>query len=171
MLSKKIEKALNEQINAEFYSAYLYLAMSAWAENQNLKGFANWLRVQYQEETFHALKFFDYVLERGGTVELKKIEKPENNWHDIIDVFEHVYKHEQHVTSLIHDLVALSNEEKDYATSNMLQWFVDEQVEEEASALEILDQLKMFEGKGAPLFFIDKELKQRVFTPPVQANE
>lgn len=165
MLSKKVEKALNEQVNAEFFSAYLYLSMSAWAEAQNLRGFANWLRVQYQEETSHAIKIFDYIIERGGQVELKKIEKPENNWKDIIEVFEHVYKHEQSVTSLINDLVALTIEEKDYATNNMLQWFVNEQVEEEASALEILEQLKLFDGKGAPLFMMDRELKQRVFTP------
>lgn len=171
MFTKKMEKALNEQVNAEMYSAYLYLSMSAWAESQNLRGFANWLRVQYQEETAHALKIFDYILERGGQIELKKIEKPENNWKDIIEVFEQVYKHEQHVTSLINNLVSIAIEEKDYATNNMLQWFVNEQVEEEASALEILEQLKLFDGKGAPLFMMDRELKQRVFIPIDTADE
>lgn len=160
-----MEQALNEQINAEFYSAYLYLSMSAWCENKNLKGFANWLRVQYQEETAHALKLLDYIHERNGTVVLEKIEAPSDNWQDIIDVFQNVLKHEQHVTSLINNLVQISIEEKDYATYNMLQWFVNEQVEEEANASEILEQLKMFEGKGAPLFMLDKELKQRVFVP------
>lgn len=171
MFTKKMEKALNEQVNAEMYSAYLYLSMSAWAELHNLRGFANWLRVQYLEETAHALKIFDYILERGGQVELKKIEKPDNTWKDIIEVFEQVYKHEQHVTSLINNLVSIAIEEKDYATNNMLQWFVNEQVEEEASALEILDQLKLFDGKGAPLFMMDRELKQRVFTPIDTADE
>jgi ferritin len=165
MITKRMEDALNKQINAEFYSAYVYLSMSVWCENKNLKGFANWLRVQYQEETAHALKIFDYVLERGGTVNLEKIDSPPHSWTDIIDVFENVLKHEQHVTSLIHNLVSISIEEKDYATNNMLQWFVNEQVEEEASATEILEQLKSFDGKGAPLFFMDKELKQRVFVP------
>ncbi len=165
MITKKIEEALNKQVNAELYSAYLYLSMSAWCEQKNFKGFANWLRVQYQEETAHALKIFDYVLERGGTIVLDKIDNPPHNWNNIIDVFEQVLNHEKYVTSIINNLVNIAIEEKDYATNNMLQWFVNEQVEEEASATEILEQLKSFDGKGAPLFFMDKELKQRVFTP------
>lgn len=165
MIPKKMEQALNEQVNAELYSAYLYLSMSAWSEGKNLKGFANWLRVQYQEETAHALKFFDYINERGGNVVLKKIEVPPAEWKDIIDVFNSVLQHEQYITSLINNLVHISQEEKDFATNNMLQWFVNEQVEEEANATEILEQLKLFEGKGAPLFMMDRELKQRVFVP------
>ncbi|GAB4454534.1 MAG: ferritin [Bacteroidales bacterium] len=165
MITKKMEAAINEQINAELYSAYLYLSMSAWCEGQNLKGFGNWLRVQYQEETAHALKFFDYVIERGGSVSLKKIDAPVAKWKNIIDVFENVLKHEQHVTALINNLVQISMEEKDFAANNMLQWFVNEQVEEEANATEILEQLKLFEGKGAPLFMLDRELKTRVFVP------
>jgi len=165
MITKKMETAINEQINAELYSAYLYLSMSAWCENQNLKGFANWLRVQYQEETAHALKFFDYVLGRGGNVTLKKIETPVAKWKNIIDVFENVLKHEKHITELINNLVQVAIDEKDFATNNMLQWFVNEQVEEEANATEILEQLKLSEGKGAPLFMMDRELKTRVFTP------
>ncbi len=160
-----MENALNQQVNAELYSAYLYLAMSAWCESKNLKGFANWLRVQYQEETAHALKIFDYILERGGKAKLEKIDAPTAEWKDIIEVFEQVLHHEKHVTSLINNLVHIAVEEKDYATQNMLQWFVNEQVEEEANATEILEQLKLFEGKGAPLFMMDRELKQRVFTP------
>lgn len=165
MINKRMEDALNKQVNAELYSAYLYLSMSVWCEEKNLKGFANWLRVQYQEETAHGLKIFDYILERGGTVKLDKIDCPPNTWKDIIEVFEEVLKHEQHVTSLIHDLVQIAIEEKDFATNNMLQWFVNEQVEEEASATEILEQLRLFDGKGAPLFMMDREFKQRVFTP------
>jgi len=165
MFTKKMEAAINEQINAELYSAYLYLSMSVWCENQNLKGFANWLRVQYQEETAHAMKFFDYVLERGGNVTLKNIDAPASNWKDIIDVFENVLKHEKHITELINNLVQVAIDEKDFATNNMLQWFVNEQVEEEANATEILEQLKLSEGKGAPLFMMDRELKTRVFTP------
>jgi ferritin len=165
MIPKKMEAAINEQINAELYSAYFYLAMSAWCENHNLKGFANWLRVQYQEETAHGLKFLDFVLGRNGNVVLKKIETPTAKWKSIIDVFENVLKHEQYITSLINKLVQISNEEKDFATNNMLQWFVNEQVEEEANATEILEQLKIFEGKGAPLFMMDRELKLRVYVP------
>lgn len=165
MITKKMETAINEQINAELYSAYLYLSMSAWCESQNLKGFANWLRVQYQEETAHALKLFDYVLERGGNVTLQKIETPNAQWNNIIDVFENVLKHEKNMTALINNLVQVSMDEKDFAANNMLQWFVNEQVEEEANATEILDQLKLFEGKGAPLFMMDRELKTRVYVP------
>ncbi|MGQ9846740.1 MAG: ferritin [Bacteroidales bacterium] len=160
-----MESALNEQINAEFYSAYLYLSMSAWCERQNLKGFAHWLRVQYQEETDHALKFFDYVLERGGNVTLQKIETPDAQWNSIIDLFENVMKHEKHVTALINNLVQVSMDEKDFASNNMLQWFVNEQVEEEANTTEILEQLRLFDGKGAPLFMLDRELKNRVYVP------
>lgn len=162
MISKKMQSAINEQINAELYSSYLYLSMSAWCKSQNLKGFANWLRVQYQEETEHALKLFDYVLERGGNVVLQKIEKPVSEWTNIIDVFEHVLKHEKNMTALINNLVQVSIDEKDFAANNMLQWFVNEQVEEEANATEILEQLKLFDGKGAPLFMMDRELKLRV---------
>ncbi len=164
-MNQRIESALNKQVNAELYSAYLYLSMSIWCESKNLKGFANWLRVQYQEETAHALKFFDYILERGGLVKLENIDAPPSGWKDLIEIFEQVLHHEKHVTSLINNLVHIAIEEKDYATQNMLQWFVNEQVEEEASATEILEQLRLFEGKGAPLFMMDRELKQRVFVP------
>ncbi len=166
MLSKKIEKALNEQINAEFYSAYLYLSMASFLNSQNLIGFSNWMRVQFEEEQFHAMKFFDYVLERGGEVKLKAIEKPPHKWKDIIDVFEYTKKHEQEVTKMINDLVDLAISEKDHATVNFLQWFVEEQVEEEATVDEILAQLKLVEGKGSGLFMLDREAAQRTFTPP-----
>ncbi len=166
MISKKIEKALNEQINAEFYSAYLYLSMASFLNGMNLLGFSNWMRVQFEEEQFHAMKFYDYVLERGGEVKLKAIDKPPHKWKDIIDVFEATLEHEQEVTKRINDLVNLAIEEKDHATVNFLQWFVDEQVEEEASVEEILAQLKLVEGKGSGLFMLDREARQRSFTPP-----
>lgn len=162
-MNKTVEAALNKQINEEFYSAYLYLAMSNYCDAANLKGFANWTRVQYQEELSHALKFVDYVNERGGRVLLESIEKPKAEWDNIIEVAEGVLTHEQHITGRINDLLALSTDERDFATVNFLQWFISEQVEEEANAMELVDQLKMIEGKGAALFMLDRELMQRVF--------
>ncbi len=167
MLNKKMEKALNEQINAEMFSSYLYLSMAAYFERINLPGFANWLRVQVQEENAHAMIFFNYVNERGGKVELQAIAKPANDWKDPIKVFEEVLKHEQKVTSLINNLVNIAVQEKDHATNNKLQWFVSEQVEEEANATAILEQLKIVEGKGQGLLLLDRELKTRVFVDPL----
>ena len=170
MLNQRLENELNKQINAEFWSAYLYLSMSAFFESKNLAGFANWMKIQYQEENSHALKLFDYVNERGGKVVLQPIATVDSEWKDVIDIFETTFKHEQHVTFLINNLVNIAIEEKDHATTNMLQWFVSEQVEEEASVSDILDQLKLIEGKGAGLFMLDRELKQRVFVP-IQDSE
>lgn len=169
MITKKVEKALNEQINAELYSSYIYLSMSAYFENQNMKGFANWMRIQAQEELTHAMKFFDFVSERGGKVELKAIDKPESTWKGVLQVIEETYKHELFITSCINNLVNVAIAEKDHATNNFLQWFVSEQVEEEANVSEILEQLKMIDGKGPGLFMLDRELKTRVFVPPVVA--
>jgi len=168
MLTTKMEKALNEQINAEMYSAYLYLSMSAYFEDQNLPGFANWMRIQFQEEWAHAMKFFHYIIERGGRVELEAIEKPRKEWNDSVNVMEETLNHEKHVTSLINNLMSLAHDEKDYASISMLQWFVDEQVEEEATASALLEKLKMIEGKGAGMFMMDKELSARVFVDPNQ---
>ncbi len=168
MLPKKVEKALNEQINAEFFSAYLYLSMSAYLNDISLIGFANWMRAQYEEEKFHAMKMYDYVLERGGKVKLKAIEAPKHKWKDIIDVFEDVLEHEQHVTKLINDLVSLSIDERDHATVNFLQWFVDEQVEEESTVSDMLAQLKLVGGNGSGLFMLDREAAQRKFSEPTQ---
>jgi len=167
MLSKKLELELNKQVNAEFFSAYLYLSMSAFLASKNLSGFSNWMKVQFEEEQFHALKLYQYILDRGGKVELEKIEKPKTEWTNIVNVFEEVLAHEEKITSLINNLVDLAIQEKDHATVNMLQWFVEEQVEEEANASDLLGQLKLIQGKGSGLYMIDKELKQRVFTPPV----
>ncbi len=171
MISKRMEEEINKQINAEMYSAYLYLSMSAYFESQSLPGFANWMRVQYQEENFHAMKFFDYLHERGGEVKLMPIEGPQTEWKDAIEVFEQVFKHEQHVTSLINNLVNVAIEEKDHASNAMLQWFVEEQVEEEASADQILQDLKIIGAKGHGLLMMDRELRQRQFNEPAaEAN-
>ena len=168
MLSKKIEAALNNQINAEFYSAYLYLSMNAYLQDISLTGFANWMRAQYDEEQFHALKMYDYLLDRDGQVKLETVTAPPHRWENIIDVFEEVLKHEQEVTRSINELMTLSIEEHDHATANFLQWFVDEQVEEEASVSEILAQLKLVGGQGSGLFMLDREAAQRKFTPPTE---
>ncbi len=161
MIGKKIEKALNDQINAELYSAYLYLSMSAYFESENLPGFAKWMRVQWQEEVTHALKIYDYVNERNGRVALKSVDEPPAKWKLPLDVFEATYKHEQVVTGCINDLVNLAIAEKDHATGVFLQWFVTEQVEEEKSADEIVQKLKCISDAPGGLYILDKELGQR----------
>lgn len=168
MLIKKIQDTLNTQINAEIYSAYLYLSMSAYFESVNLKGFANWMRVQAQEELAHAMKFYNYVNERGGRVILRMIEGPPAEWNSPVAAFEHTYRHEQKVTSMINNLTNMAIEEKDHATHSFLQWFINEQVEEEASADEILQKLKLLENVPAGLFMLDRELASRVFTMPLE---
>ncbi|RLB01275.1 MAG: ferritin [Deltaproteobacteria bacterium] len=166
MIKKSIEKALNEQINAELYSSYLYLSMSSYFHSVNLPGFANWMRTQALEELVHADKLYNFVIERGGRVILASIDAPPKEWNAPLDAFEGVYKHEQKVTSLINNLVDLAIKENDHATNIFLQWFVTEQVEEEASADEVVQKLKLTGGQGNSLFMLDKELSQRVFTPP-----
>ncbi len=170
MLKDKMLKALNEQINAEMYSSYLYLAMEAYFQSISLTGFAAWMRSQVQEELFHAMKFYDFVFERGGLVTLQTIKKPDSSWKSPLDAFKNVLKHEEHVTSLINDLVDLSMAEKDHATLNFLQWFVAEQVEEEATAGEIVDKLKLIKNDTSGLFMMDAELGKRVFAPPAKGE-
>jgi len=161
MISSKIEKALNNQLNAELYSAYLYLAMAAYFDENNLSGFAHWMKVQSNEEYSHAMKFYYYLFQRNGKVEFATINSPKNKWKSILEIFEKVYEHEQEVTKMIDDLVKLSNEENDYATNNFLQWFVGEQVEEEATALKIIDSLKLIGESHSGIFMLDKELGNR----------
>lgn len=164
MLSKKIEDALNEQINAEFWSAYLYLSMSAWCAREGKPGMAHWFEVQFQEEQDHARILFNYVLQRGGRVQLKPIAEVPTEWKSALDVFESTLAHEQKVTSLINSLYALTHEENDYATQSMLKWFVDEQVEEEENASSLIDSLRMLDGNGYGLFMLDKDLAARAYT-------
>jgi ferritin len=161
MISKKMEKTLNDQINAELYSAYLYLSMSAYFESENLPGFAKWMRIQWQEEVMHGLKIYDYVSERGGRATLKSIDGPPAKWKSPLDVFQATYKHEQVVTGRINDLVTQAVAEKDHATNVFLQWFVTEQVEEEKSADEIVQKLKRISDAPGGLYMLDKELGQR----------
>jgi len=170
MISEKMSNALNGQLNAELYSAYLYLSMEAYFQAANLPGFANWMRVQAQEEQCHAMKFYDFINERGGRVILQQIQAPPNEWDSPLAVFEVVLAHEKKVTGLINGLVDLAIEEKDHAANSFLQWFVDEQVEEEDSAGTIVGQLKLIKESPQALFLMDKELSQRVFTPPISAE-
>jgi ferritin len=166
MLHERMEEALNRQINAELFSAYLYLSMSASFAALGLPGGANWMRVQAQEELFHASKFYDYVIERNGHVALQAIDEPPRDWTTPISMFEDALEHEQKVTGLIYDLTDLSVELRDHATNNILQWFIAEQVEEEASADEMVQRLRLAAGSPGALFQIDSEMAGRVYTPP-----
>ena len=168
MISKKLQNAINKQINKELYSEYLYLSMVAYLESIGLEGFANFFKVQVQEERFHTMKFFDYVNERGGRVVLEAIDRPQIEFKSPVEIFEIAYKHEQYVTKLINELMEVAIKENDHAAKSFLNWYIDEQVEEEASMDKILNQLKMIDGKGQGMLMLDKELATRTFTPPVQ---
>lgn len=170
MLNKKVEAAINTQINREIYSSYLYLSMSAYFEAKNLKGFANWLRIQAQEEMVHVMKFFDYVNEKGGRVSLGAIEAPPAEWDSPVAVAQAILDHEETVTGMINDLVALAIGEHDYASHTMLQWFVSEQVEEESSASDLLEKAKMVADAPGSFYLLDQELGNRVFTAPAQTG-
>ena len=171
MLNNDMEKALNAQVNAEMYSAYLYLSMSAYFQSKSLGGFASWMRVQAQEEMVHAMKLYDFINERGGRVILEPIEAPPTEWDSPLATFEAVYEHEQKVTGLINELVELALEKHDHATNIFLQWFVSEQVEEEDSANDVVEKIKLMGDARGGLFMLDRELGQRVFTPPAATSE
>lgn len=160
-LNKKVEEVLNKQINAEFWSAYMYLSMSSYLEEKGLSGFANWLKVQYHEENVHGMKLFNYIIERDGRVLLEPIGKVPHDWSGVLDLFEEVYKHEQHVTTLINKCMSVALEESDHATVSMLQWFVDEQVEEESTSRDILDKLRIIGGDGQGLYMMNEEFRGR----------
>ncbi|MBN1297307.1 ferritin [bacterium] len=168
MIKNSMVKALNDQINEEMFSSYLYLAMAAQCEAMSLSGFANWMRVQAQEELFHAMKFFGYIAERGGRVELSAIAQPQKEWPSLTTMFEAVYTHECHISECINQLVDLAIQERDYATQNMLQWFVQEQVEEESSADAIVQKMKLVGDAQGAMFMMDRELGTRVFNPPAK---
>jgi ferritin len=161
MLSKKMEGALNGQLNAELFSAYLYLSMAAYFGSTKMQGMATWMRLQAKEEEGHGLKFFDYLVDRGGRVKLAAIGAPETEWTSPLAVFEGVYAHEQKVTGLIGELVRLAKEEGDSATETFLQWFVAEQVEEEKSADEVVQKLKVIEDAAPALLVLDGVLGRR----------
>ena len=161
MIKENIQEAINNQINAELFSAYLYKSMSANLHSENLTGMAAWMDLQAQEEMQHAMKFYDYLIERGGRVKLLSIDEPEYEWGSPLEIFEASYKHEQYITERINNLVDLSLKEKDHATGIMLQWFVSEQVEEEAGVDEIVQKIKMISDSKHGMYMLDKELGGR----------
>jgi ferritin len=161
MLTEAMQNAINQQITDELFSAYLYLSMAAYFEANSLPGFARWMRMQSEEEVEHAMKFFDFVNERGGRVTLQAIEQPNVEFESPLAVFETTYEHEQKVTALIHDLYEVALEENDYAAQVMLHWFIEEQVEEEASVSQIVDTLERIGDKDQALIMLDRELGQR----------
>ena len=166
MLSQKMSEAINQQINAELYSSYLYMSMAAYFEDTGLPGFAHWMMVQAQEEMTHALRFYQHLNERGGRALLKAIEAPPSQWDSPLACMQAVAEHEAKVTSLINGLMRLAREEDDYASESLLQWFVKEQVEEEASVAEVVGKLKLVDQAKGGLFMLDKELAGRAFTMP-----
>lgn len=171
MLSEQMLKKLNDQINAELYSAYMYQSMSAWAADQDLKGLANWMDCQAQEEVAHARMIYGYVQERGGRVLLAAIDGPPTEWDDAVAVAENVLEHEQKVTGLINGLVDQAIEEKDHATRSFLNWFVDEQVEEEDSANDLVATLRLASQSPGGMLMIDRELAARTYTPPAPEED
>lgn len=166
MISDRMEAELNEQVNKEFYSAYLYLAMAAYCTTIGLPGFSHWMRLQYEEETMHVTKMYDYILDQGGEVHLKAIEEPPKTYGTPLEIFEQTLEHEQFVTRSIHKLMSLAIEENDYATQAFLQWYVTEQVEEESSVQDVLNPLRMVGNDKGGLMMIDQKLSGR----PVSAN-
>ncbi|NWF90686.1 MAG: ferritin [Ignavibacteriaceae bacterium] len=161
MLKEKILKILNKQVNEELFSSYLYLSMSAYFSSINFEGFAKWMSLQSKEEYEHAMKIYNYILQRDGKVTLTKIETPKTSWSSALNVFQETLKHEQHITACIHNIVNMAIQEKDHATTNFFQWFVTEQVEEVATAGSILEKIKMIGDSKNGLFILDRELGQR----------
>ncbi len=171
MLSAKMEGALNEQLNREMYSAYLYMSMSSYSTNKGLKGFANWFMVQYHEEMFHAMKFYEYINLRGGRALLKALQQPPFDFASPLDAFEKTLAHEQFITKSINELMELAIAEKDHATQIFLQWYVTEQVEEESNDNEIIAQLKIIRDDPNGLMMLDRELAGRMTTVPTEFSK
>lgn len=161
MISDRMQEALNEQVNKEYYSAYLYLAMAGYCMEQGLPGFSNWMRLQYEEEILHSTKIYDYILDQGGVVHLKAIAEPPKEYGTPVEIFEQTLEHEQFITKSIHTLMDLAIEEHDYATQTFLQWYVTEQVEEEASVNDVLSPLRMVGNDKGGLIMIDQKLEGR----------
>src|SRR5918999_4135649 len=161
MFGEAIQDAMNEQMKNEFYAAYQYLSMAAYCESENLPGFAHWMRAQAREETAHAMKFYDFVLDRNGRVVLQGIDGPVVEFGSPLEVFEQALEHEKKVTAMIHDLYGLAVRGNDYASQTFLQWFVTEQVEEEKNAGDVVETLKMVGDKSEALFLLDRELSRR----------
>src|SRR3989338_5233072 len=157
-ISKTMQDELNRQINKEFHSAYLYLAITAYFEDRSLTGFANWYKIQAKEEVSHGMKIFQFILDRDGNVELEQVGKPAASWKSLSEIAQSAYKHEQNVTKSIHDIREFARKEKDAATEEFLNWFVSEQVEEEDNASYLVDRLEIAGSSGEALLLLDKEL-------------
>lgn len=170
MIKPTMEKSLNDHINSELYSSYLYLSMSSYFQSINLPGFAHWMLVQYKEETTHAMKFFNYLNDRGGRIILEAIARPETGWESPVAALETSLEHEKTTTERINSLVDSALAERDHATVNFLQWFVSEQVEEEATFVDVIEQLRRIGDSKSALYFLDKELGQRQFVDETQQN-
>ena len=170
MISEKMQSELNEQVNKEFYSAYLYLAMAAYCTTIGLPGFAHWMRLQYEEENMHVTKMYDYILDQGGEIHLKKIEEPGKEFGSPVEIFEQTLEHEQFITRSINNLMGLAIEERDYATQTFLQWYVTEQVEEEANVNDVLNPLRMVGNDKGGLMMIDQNLSNRAGAAPAAVN-
>jgi ferritin len=170
MIDRKMEEALNGQMNWEFYSAYIYLSMSAYFESVNLRGCSSWMRVQTMEEMTHFKRFYDYIASRGGRVMLSEVPAPDKEWESPLAAFEVALEHEEGVTARINSLMDLSIQLKDHATNSVLKWFIDEQVEEEESVDAVIQSLKLNENNPGGLFTVDKELGQRAFIPPADVT-
>jgi ferritin len=168
MISQKLQDAINHQINRELFSEYYYLSMASYFNSTGLSGFENFFLVQVEEERFHAMKMYHFLNERGGRVSLQAIEAPKTSFKSALDVFELAYAHEKLVSSLINDLMDLAIQENDHAAKNFLNWFVEEQVEEEANMDTIVNKLKLIGGEGHGLLMLDNELARRIFTPPAK---
>ncbi|MGL5649193.1 MAG: ferritin [Clostridium sp.] len=165
MLSQTLLDSLNEQVNFEFYSSYTYLAMSAFAEANDLPGVANFFRIQAKEELDHAMKFYDYIFQKGGNVILEKVDMPKKDYTSIIEVFEEGFKHEQLVTSKIYNLTDIATGEREHATISLLKWFIDEQVEEENNFQTLLKKVRRLEGNPTGMYMLDDELAKRIYVP------
>ncbi len=163
MINEKVENVLNSQINKEFYSAYLYLAMSAYFDEIGLYGFSNWTKVQAREEVDHGMILFDYIIERDGTVKLTQIEAPDKDFQNPVQVFEKILEHEKYVTESINCVASMSEDECDLATRHFINWYISEQVEEEANARDVITKLKMFGDEKSSLFHLDQELGKREY--------
>ncbi len=167
MINKKMEKMINDQMSFEIYSGYIYLAMGAYMDSLDLPGFANWMKVQWQEEFFHAQKMYAYLVERGGRPTFGAIPEPPKTWKSVKAAFEHALEHERIVTGRINDIMTAAIKENDHATRSFINWYVDEQVEEESNVETIIKRLNMIKESGEGMFMMDKELAARVFVPPV----
>ena len=170
MLSDKMTEKLNEQIKNELYSGHLYLSMAAYCASKDMNGFANFFIIQEQEERFHAMKFFHYIVDQDKDVKIYGLDQPQTKFNSLEEVFDLAWKHEQKVTQLINGLMEIAVAEKDFATQSFLKWYIDEQVEEEATMLGILKKIRLLGEKGHGIFMLDNELAQRTFTPPTTSE-